>query len=121
MGRGSAKHYVYHQTFHEHPIVEGLTARTPAAAFDYIKNTMLLSRWRRSRPLRCDPYSAALIRKSLDSLREDGFHYIIAHHKRGGVELRFADYFRLPPVYRDRLLSVYSVEDMQARSPCGEG
>ena len=80
-GRQAAKYYMSLQRFHRRPIVEGMIARMPPNAYDYIDANLLLTRLR-------DPWgpSAASAtgenwRAAIDSLKRDGFRYLILHER----------------------------------------
>lgn len=79
LGREQAKYYMSVQRLHRRPIVEGMIARIPPDAYDYIDANLLLTRLR-------DPWgpSAASVtgekwRAAIDSLKQDGFRYLILH------------------------------------------
>ncbi len=80
MGRRESKDYTLYQTFHQRPIVEGLSGRTPPEAYQYIDGNPLLARWRNQQPLDCGALSAQAIDGALQQLLNDGFRYVIVHH-----------------------------------------
>ncbi|MBN1120818.1 MAG: hypothetical protein JXJ17_07040 [Anaerolineae bacterium] len=45
MGRGYSKYYMALQTIHEQPIIEGMSARMPTDAYDYIEGNALTAAW----------------------------------------------------------------------------
>lgn len=118
MGRQPSKLYVYQQTIHQRPIVEGLSARTPKEAYDYIKQNKLLSSWRTNQALDCDLLSNAEIREALAQLASDSFRYVIVHQRYPGAS-RYDGYLQTAvPVYEDEELAVYRLEDLQQQQFC---
>ncbi|MGD8805131.1 MAG: hypothetical protein PVH65_04745 [Chloroflexota bacterium] len=117
IGRKPAKVYVYEQTIHNRPIVEGIIARTPDDAYDYINSNYLLSLWRRRQPLSCSSQSAEEIQLALDQLVSDGFRYVIIHNRDKAWEL-FSSYFPVEAVHEDGELRVYRLSDVQDNPPC---
>jgi hypothetical protein len=121
MGRQESKIYMYYQTVHGRPIVEGLSARTPESAYDYIEANPLLASWRAGRPLECRAFSEGEMSESLQRLAEDSFRYVVVHHDGGRVPAAFAGYLTAPPVFQDEELSAYAVADLLARPLCSAG
>ncbi|UCG23605.1 MAG: glycosyltransferase family 39 protein [Chloroflexota bacterium] len=117
MGRQLSKPYVYQQTVHQRPIVEGLIARTPSEAYHYIENDYLLDRWRRRVVLECTPESVEAIEQSLGRLVMDGFRYVIVH-RRHDVQDVFTPYLPVTPVYQDNELAAYALADVLSNPPC---
>jgi hypothetical protein len=118
MGRQESKAYLYFQTIHHRPIVEGLIGRTPPGAYNYIHNNALLSRWQVEAPLDCRQITYVEIERSLGQLASDGFRYIIVHHEENQTSEALRSYFTILPVYDDGAITVYSVADLQANPPC---
>ncbi len=118
MGRQASKPYLYFQTIHHRPIVEGLIGRTPPEAYNYINNNALLSRWQNEDALNCRQISGAEIKQSLGQLASDGFRYIVVHHEEDQAPKELRSYFTIMPVYDDNAITVYTVADLQASPPC---
>jgi hypothetical protein len=113
MGRQEAKEYMFLQTFHQRPIVEGVVARMPADAYDYIGANPLLRAWEQKEALTCD-YD---VQAALDALYADGFRHVVVHGKN--VPKWLTGYFAtVQPVHDDKLVTVYALADLQAHPPC---
>jgi hypothetical protein len=106
LARSDTKRYLYYQTQHEKPTVQGRVARVPAEAYQLFDRVPLLSAWQSSilaqRP--------ADLGSQLRLLAEQKVRYILLHKnlmpREAAVALR--DYFTLPPVYEDDQIAVYS-------------
>ncbi len=118
MGRRESKDYTLYQTFHQRPIVEGLSGRTPPEAYQYIDGNPLLARWRTQQPLDCGALSATTIDGALQQLTNDGFRYVIVHHDGVPLPEAFATYFTVAPKFADETLSVYTLTDLQKAGWC---
>jgi hypothetical protein len=120
MGRGPSKDYLFLQTVHGKPIVEGMVARMPSNAYDYIEAQPLLSAWRAGVPLDCATLDYPL---ALADLSTQGFRYVILHHGPGSVGQviqALQSYFAgAEPVYQDQYITVYDLRALQeGPSPC---
>lgn len=115
MGRGESKAYLFYQIFHQKPIVEGLSARTPPAAYDYIVSNSLLINWRYQIPFDCEVMGAELDAAAAQ-LIQDNFRYVIIHNDPENDP--FSAYFQMPPVFQDETLTVYAVDDLAERPFC---
>lgn len=118
MGRRPSKDYVFYQTTHTRPMVEGLSGRTLPEAYRYIDANPVLAAWRGSTPLDCATLSAETFETALDQLSADGFRYVIVHHQDGQVPEAFSGYLTGAPVYTDAQLSLYAVSALRDRPPC---
>jgi hypothetical protein len=105
LDRSATKRYLYYQTQHEKPTVQGRVARVPDAAYALFRRSPLLSAWqhdiRAPRP--------ADLGSQLQPLAERNVRYLMLHKAlapEAVAELR--DYFTLPPVYEDDQIAVYS-------------
>ncbi len=112
MGRHRSKLYLYHQTLHGYPQVEGLASRTPEAAYDYIEANPLLSAWRTHKALYCLPYNRDDFIAAQQQLTADGFTHIILHPEPITADELAANFYNLPPAYIDELVAVYRVNDL---------
>ncbi len=118
MGRQESKTYLYLQTIHQHPIVEGLSGRTPPASYDYINANPLLARLSNERHLDCQEFGNSAIKQALDQLAADGFKYVIVHHADNSLSRKFAGYLTAAPVYADSSITVFSIADLHSNPPC---
>ncbi len=106
MGRNPAKLYLYWQTLHQQPLVEGHVSRTPARAYDFIDANAALRALRQP-----DQPSDAPPADAWRALEQAGIRYVIIH-----LPLTSEDQLRQyrailarPPVYADSLVEVYTV------------
>jgi hypothetical protein len=104
--RSDTKYYLYYQTIHAHPIVQGRVARVPPEASRLFDEIPLLGAWQQSiaapRP--------ADVGAQLAQLAARNVYYVILH-KDLTPSPRVAalrDYFTLPPVFEDDQIAVYS-------------
>jgi len=110
-----SKFYLYWQTVHEKPIVEGFVSRPPATARDYISNNLLLTTWGvEQEPLDCDSLTTEQIQSAVDQWQDDNFRYLIFHGAPSD------DLAHLTPHYASDSIAVYRVEDVQAQPPCAD-
>lgn len=118
MGRQDSKYYMYLQTVHGHPIVEGMTARIPPGTYNYIEGNPLLRRWQAGDPPDCKVDVAA----AANGLIGDGFRYVVVHKQiigvPTGVDAYLAYFADVAPVYDDGVVNVYELETLAARPPC---
>jgi hypothetical protein len=118
MGRNSSKHYLYLQTIHHKPIVEGLSARTLPETYEYIQSNPLLDSWFNDQPVDCDVQNRQQLAAQFDQLSDDGFRYVIVHHRDSKIPDQFAGYFVADPVYSDNILTAYRLADLRDQPPC---
>jgi hypothetical protein len=113
MHHSFSKRYMYLQTIHQRPIVEGKIARMPDGAYDYITGNALLRAWREKEALSCD-YD---IEEAIADLRADGFGYVVV--QREDLPEWLVDYFAaVEPVHQDKFITVFRLADLQANPPC---
>lgn len=84
-GRQTSKYYMSLQRHHLRPIAEGMTARMPPEAYNYIDANPVLAPLRYSRHLSADAppeieLTAAQWQAGIDGLVADGFRYLVLHH-----------------------------------------
>jgi hypothetical protein len=122
MGRDESKKYMYYQTLHGRPIAEGMIARMPPDAYNFIEANPLLAAWHSKEPLDCDAYDANLAARDL---LDADFRYVIVHRvlwlERGRPVIDWVDgYFaNIEPRYHDDFITVYALHDLaDAPSPC---
>lgn len=114
MGYSPSKYYLYLQTVHGKPIVEGMSSRMPPNAFDYIDGNLLLRLWRAEEYLDCTDFKVADMTQAIDSLRADGFRYVFVHEPD-----LYADYFEgVPVTAADATVTVYALTDLRDHFPC---
>jgi hypothetical protein len=118
MGRYESKRYLYLQTIHQKPIVEGLSARTPEDAYHYILNNSLLLNWSHETPLNCSFLPQEDILSALDDLVEADFGYVVIHHEDSTIPFEFSSYFSAPPIYQDSTLTAYKLVDLRDQPYC---
>jgi len=110
---GNAKEYMYFQTIHQRPILEGKIARMPGDAYDYVDANPLLWNWKEGEALVCD-YDVA---QAIDDLYDDGFRYIVLHKEK--IPHWLGRYFSgVSEIYRDETLWVFTVDSLRERPPC---
>lgn len=111
MGRNKAKRYDFLQTIHERPIVEGVVARMPEEAYQYINAQPLLLAWRQrisAENWRYDP------KQVVGEIYKDGFRYILVHEDAEWLTPYFAN---MSPVYEGPYLTAYTVADLRDSPP----
>ena len=118
MGRTKSKRYMYLQTIHQKKIVEGLSARTPDEAYQYIRSNPLLLNWSEDEPLDSCLLSRQQIILALDELIDDDFVYVIVHHSDSNIPFQNADDFSVEPFYQDNNLTAYKLADLRLQPPC---
>jgi len=101
-----SKRYMFAQVTHQHPIMQGKTARFPKGTFDYLNSHPWLRSLRQSSNM---PPSHTDTSRQLAALAQDGIRYIILH-KIPRINVRLAHwrrYFVIPPRFKDELIVVY--------------
>ena len=106
-GRRRDKEYLYYQTIHGKPTVNGLVSRPPLAAERFFDEVPILSALRDNRPF---DWQERHVFAQLAPLAEKNIRYIIIHRNWFGPEdvEKWRDYFALPPVFEDEQLLVFS-------------
>ncbi len=112
LGDQETKAYMYYQTIHQKPIVEGIAGRTLAEAYHYIDQNALLNLWQEGQELDCESFSQNEIQAALDQLITDGFRYVLEHRPHSSFVGTAA------PVYVDTTLKVYTLADLQLGPRC---
>ena len=78
MGRQQTKYVMYTQIFHERPIPEGMIARMPADAYDYIDSNLLLRDMADINTLQAASDDLlANWDSEIDTLLDEGFRYVV--------------------------------------------
>ncbi len=122
MGRGYSKYYMALQTVHGQPIIEGMSARIPADAYDYIEGNPLTAAWYNLEAPDCS-YD---LNEAARQLRADGFRYVIAHYYVPGKgdnideELKplQAVTGRIEPIFDNGEMQVYLLDDLAEAALC---
>ena len=108
MGRNPSKLYLYWQTLHHQPIVEGHVSRTPAIAYQFIEANALLSALRDpgSIELSAPQRSAALHQLAANHIR-----YILVHIAMSNPDQikKYHTLIGFDPIYTDDFVQVYAV------------
>jgi hypothetical protein len=106
LDRSDTKRYLYYQTQHGKPTVQGRVARVPAEAYDLFNHIPLLNAWQQDilakRPLD--------LGSQFQALADQNVRYIILHKDFAPPEAitSLRNYFTLPPAYEDDQIAVYS-------------
>jgi hypothetical protein len=120
MGRRESKKYMYYQTIHHRPIVEGMIARMPPDAYDYIEANPLLRAWRHEQRFECDEQD---MRAAVEALQVDGFRYVVLHYDLwtftpDPVNPNLTAYFEaLEPIYADGRIAAYKLDSLADTPP----
>ena len=106
MGRNPSKLYLYWQTLHQQPLVEGHVSRTPDRAYDFIEANAALHALRHP-----DQSSDAPTTRDWQALSQAGIHYVIIHLPMTSEDQlqRYRAILDRPPVYTDQLVEVYVI------------
>lgn len=116
-GRQPSKYYMSVQRFHGRPMVEGMIARTPPDAYDYIDSNLLLAALRGSADVDGTTLTFEDWRTAFAQLVEDGFRYLILHRQVPGAlsaifypKSRILEAFsQETPVYQDSEVLIYDI------------
>ena len=114
LGPQQSKHYMFAQTFHQRPILQGKTARFPEGTYDYLDAHLWLRSLRYSGEM--SP-SATDLGRQLGSLAEDGVRYVALHKALldAGRLARWQRQLLTNPSYEDGQLAVYSTAPQAGR------
>jgi hypothetical protein len=97
--------YLYFQTLHHQPLVEGHVSRTPERAYDFIEGNAAL------RALR-DPNESSEVPPitAWQALSQAGIRYIIIHLSMTSADQlqRYRAILDRPPIYADQLVEAYA-------------
>ena len=126
LGRQPAKVYMWLQRFHQRPILEGMIARMPPDAYDYINaNTVLTAFYRASHAGNLPEATKDGWRAAVAELKRDGFRYIVLHRK---MRMSFGwwqnlpdwiwnGFFETPSVYEDEGVRIYDLTQWDGPFP----
>lgn len=112
LGRQPSKPYLLNQLYHQKPIVEGLSARTPNEAYRYIEANPLLHHWRHHIWLNCEEMGDELD-AAVTQLIEDNFRYVILHNQSDEIDPILPYFLYREPIVQDEQLTVYDLRDFQ--------
>ncbi len=106
LDRSDTKDYLYYQTQHEKPTVQGRVARVPAEAYELFNRIPLINEWQRTLLTKRPPDLGSQLRL----LADQNVRYIILHKDFALPEAvsSLRNYFTLPPAYEDDQIAVYS-------------
>ncbi len=102
-----SKPYMFAQTIHHHPILQGRVSRFPRGAFSYLEtHPWLREMWHRGEL----PPRQPDVGRQMASLAADGVRYIVVHKNMLGDDnwRRWARYLIAMPIFEDREIAVYS-------------
>ena len=113
---GRRRQYMYYQTIHGRPLVEGTISRTPTDSWEYIESNPFLGRIRAEEVM--DPTLTDTSRQ-LMALAQDGIRYLIIHPQKIGPEIleQWCDYLIVPPLYDGEDLLVYRTDPPHGAPP----
>ena len=118
MGRSHSKLWLYFQTIHGHPMVEGASARTPDSVYGYIRDNLLLSLLMERTELDCNTISVQGIKTAIDQLVRDDIRYFVIHSSP--PEQPFSSYFAIDPIFRQDGITAFDLLDLQDSPPCSK-
>ena len=113
LGRRFSKRYGFYQTLSGYPHVEGLAARTPPDAYQYIDQNLIIGTWRQQLSIVCQPQNYDNYLVAIQSLLEEGFSHIVLHNTlRHAVEIA-KSFTNLSPAYQDDYVVIYHVQSLK--------
>lgn len=113
-GRHESKFYMYAQIFHHLPIVEGMTARMPPDAFEYVE----LNRWLNYVRFNFKWVNQPLIEdweQNIQQLLNHGFRYVVSYETYAGEYAPLIPHIN--PIYQDEYATVYDLRTIQSNPP----
>jgi hypothetical protein len=108
MGRNPSKVYLYWQTLHHKPLIEGHVSRTPDRAYDFIENNLLLRALRNSiKGALTDEQRVA----AMQQLADQHVRYLLVHIPMSNPDQidQYHAIIGADPIYADELVQVYAV------------
>jgi hypothetical protein len=108
MGRNPSKVYLYWQTLHHKPLIEGHVSRTPDRAYDFIENNLLLRALRNSiKGTLTDEQRVA----AMQQLADQHVRYLLVHIPMSNPDQidQYRTIIAADPIYADELVQVYAV------------
>jgi hypothetical protein len=110
----ASKPYMYAQTVHQRPIVQGRISRYPEGVFAYLEGQSWIREMRRYPDI---PPRQVDVSRQLGALAEDGIRYLIVHKSLIGDAHweRWARYLALEPRFEDADIAVLSTRPVAGR------
>lgn len=108
MGRNPSKVYLYWQTLHHKPLIEGHVSRTPDRAYDFIENNLLLRALRNSiKGTLTDEQRVT----AMQQLADQHVRYLLVHIPMSNPDQidQYRAIIGADPIYADELVQVYAV------------
>jgi hypothetical protein len=106
-----SKRYMFAQVTHQHPILQGKTARLPEATYAYLDSHPVLRSLRQSGEI--DP-TLTDVSRQLASLADDNVAYILLQKQEAEPDrlARWRRYLLTVPLFEDNLIAVFSTSPM---------
>jgi hypothetical protein len=129
MGRQQAKFAMYHQTFHERPMAEGMIARMPEDAYDYIESNLLLHDMTQiNNIVKASDELIANWDNEIDQLLNDGFRYVVIHRLEDTGTWKIAThtyqermfFMEIEPDFETETEAVYDLRKLRGNPPQGD-
>ena len=129
MGRQQAKYAMYNQIFHEQPIQEGMIARMPEGAYDYIDSSLLLRDMADINNIQqASDDLVANWDREINHLLDDGFRYVVVHRLEhtGTWILTVYPYqermffMEIEPDFETETVAVYDLQKLLGHPPQGD-
>lgn len=129
MGRQPAKYAMYNQIFHGQPIAEGMIARMPEDAYDYIEDNLLLRDMASINDItQASDDLLANWNTAIDDLLDKNFRYVVVHRLENTGTWLIATYdyqermffMEIDPVYETETAVVYDLQDLRDHPPQGD-
>ncbi len=124
MGRTPSKYYMSLQPQHRRPMIEGMMARMPDDAYDYIESIPALQVIRQEEPIWTDlSVAEEEWEASMQQLLDDGFRYIILHKEiwisyKSKVNSFLLERFEgMPALYEGDDAFIYDIEVLLTQTP----
>jgi hypothetical protein len=113
IGRAFDKEYLYYQTIHGKPLVNGHLSRPPQDAYRFLEEVPILSALAADEP---PAWPDRHVVAQLEPLAAVGVKYVILHREHLDPEKLDAwrDYFALAPAFEDEYLVVYETQPQVA-------
>jgi hypothetical protein len=107
----SSKEYMFQQTIHQHPILQGNVSRLPPGTFDFLNSQPWLASLQESGQM---PPRPADVSRQLETLAQNNVRYVILHKK--SVRLaHWQRYFSFDPSFEDERIAVYVTSPLARR------
>ncbi len=100
----ASKEYMFQQTVHHHPILQGNVSRLPPGTFDYLDSHPWLKSLPQSGKM---PPQSTDVSRQLRTLAQDDVRYVVLHKKSVRLE-HWQRYFSIDPSFEDKRIAVYT-------------